>query len=112
MGNIRVNIGQNDPNKKVIFLILICFFLSGYTSLIYEILWTRMIVKLIGAAPFAISIILTIFMAGLGLGSYIASRTIDRIKKPNNLVNLYGLLELVIGIYVLLIPLCNRVQIG
>lgn len=64
-----------------------------------------MIVKLIGGAPFAISIILTIFMGGLGLGSFIASRIIDRIKKPINLVKLYGLLELIIGVYALLIPL-------
>lgn len=86
-------------------MILICFFLSGFTGLIYEILWIRMIVKLIGGAPFAVSIILTIFMAGLGLGSYIASRTIDRIKNPANLVVLYGMLEVVIGVYALLIPL-------
>jgi len=98
------DIGSANSNKKTVFLILVCFFLSGFTGLIYEILWTRMIVKLIGGAPFAISIILTIFMAGLGLGSYIASRTIDRIKEPRNLVRLYGILELVIGIYVLLIP--------
>ena len=82
------NISSANSNKKTVFLILICFFLSGFTGLVYEILWTRMIVKLIGGAPFAISIILTIFMAGLGLGSYIASRTIDRIKKPYNLVRL------------------------
>ncbi len=44
-------------------------------------------------------------MGGLGLGSFIASRTIDRIKNPAGLVKLYGLLELIIGIYVLLIPL-------
>jgi spermidine synthase len=42
-------------------LVLVCFFLSGVTGLIYEILWTRMLVKVIGGAPFAISIILTIF---------------------------------------------------
>ena len=64
-----------------------------------------MIVKLIGGAPFAVSIVLTIFMGGLGLGSYIASRTIDRIKQPADLVKLYGFLEVVIGIYALLIPL-------
>jgi len=49
-------------------LVLSCFFLSGLTGLIYEILWTRMIVKVIGSAPFAVSIILTVFMGGLGLG--------------------------------------------
>ena len=31
-------------------LVLTCFFFSGLTGLIYEIVWTRMIVKVIGAA--------------------------------------------------------------
>ena len=55
--------------RRMAALVLICFFLSGLTGLIYEILWTRMIVKIIAGAPFAVSIILTVFMAGLGLGS-------------------------------------------
>jgi len=86
-------------------LILVCFFFSGMTGLIYEILWTRMIVKVIGGAPFAISIILTVFMGGLGLGSYIASRYIDRVENPLKLVRLYGLLELAIGGYGFILPL-------
>ena len=62
---------------RITILILVCFFLSGLTGLIYEVLWTRMIVKIIGGAPFAVSIILTVFMGGLGLGAYIASRIVD-----------------------------------
>ena len=75
-------------------MVLTCFFFSGLTGLIYEILWTRMIVKIIGGAPFAVSIVLMVFMAGFGIGSYIASRTIDRIKEPAKLVRIYGILEL------------------
>ena len=85
-------------------LVLLCFFLSGLTGLIYEILWTRMIVKVIGSAPFAVSIILTVFMGGLGLGSFLASRTIDRIQAPNQLLRIYALLELVIGFYGVILP--------
>ncbi|MHC4343728.1 MAG: fused MFS/spermidine synthase [Planctomycetota bacterium] len=86
-------------------LVLVCFFLSGMTGLIYEILWTRMIVTVIGSAPFAVSIVLTVFMGGLGLGSYLAGRTIDRVESPARLVKIYGLLELAIGAYALLVPL-------
>jgi spermidine synthase len=63
-----------------------------------------MIVKIIGGAPFAVSIILTIFMGGLGLGSYLASRIVDRIRQPARLVRIYGVLELVIGGYGLILP--------
>jgi len=86
-------------------LILCCFFVSGLTGLTYEILWTRMIVKIIGTSPFAVSIVLTVFMGGLGLGSYLAGRTIDRIKEPLKLVKIYGLLELGIGSYGFVVPL-------
>ena len=85
-------------------LILGCFLLSGLTGLIYEILWTRMIVKVIGSAPFAVSIILTVFMGGLGLGSYLASRVIDRIEEPQKLLRIYALLELAIGGYGIVLP--------
>jgi spermidine synthase len=94
-----------SPFSNVMALILICFFFSGVTGLIYEILWTRMIVKVIGSAPFAVSIILTVFMGGLGLGSFIASRTIDQIKNPLKLVRIYGVLELAVGGYCLILPM-------
>lgn len=64
-----------------------------------------MTVKLIGGAPFAVSIILTVFMAGLGLGSYLSGRYLHRINNPKHLVRLYGLLELGIAGFALLIPL-------
>ncbi|HWR81725.1 MAG TPA: hypothetical protein VN285_00325, partial [Candidatus Deferrimicrobium sp.] len=96
--------GRRTP-QTLYRLVLTCFFLSGMTGLMYEVLWTRMISKIIGAAPFAISIILTIFMAGLGLGAYLASRRIDRITQPEQLVKIYGILELIIGAYGLVLPL-------
>ena len=95
---------ERDLTSGISFLVLSCFFVSGLTGLIYEILWTRMIVKVIGSAPFAVSIILTVFMGGLGLGSYLASRNIDRVKEPRRLLRAYALLELVIGGYGIVLP--------
>lgn len=92
-------------------LILSCFFISGMTGLTYEILWTRMIVKIIGSAPFAVAIVLTVFMGGLGLGSYLAGRKIDKIKQERDLLRLYGFLEIIIGLYaVVLLILLWAVQ--
>ncbi len=94
-----------DPSRGMARFILICFFISGLTGLIYEVLWTRMIVKIIGGAPFAVSIVLTVFMAGLGVGSFLAGRTVDRVREPLRLVRLYGLLELSVAGYCLVLPL-------
>lgn len=59
---------------------------------------------MIGAAPFAISIVLTIFMGGLGLGSYLAGKYIDRLKGAWQYLRLYALLEIGIGLLAFILP--------
>lgn len=89
----------------IVLLVLACFFVSGITGLIYEVLWTRMIVEIIGTSPFSVAIVLTVFMAGLGFGSFLAGKVIDRIGRPEKLIRIYGFLELSIGLYCLILPL-------
>ena len=100
-----MNAAAHPSNRTIVTIVVICFFLSGLTGLIYEILWTRMMVKIIGAAPFAVSIVVSVFMGGLGLGSYLASRFIGRIKDPLKLVYVYGVLEIVIAAYCMAFPI-------
>jgi spermidine synthase len=87
-------------NRRSIFLFL--FFVSGCCGLIYEIVWTRLFTPVIGNTVFSISAVLTVFMAGLGLGSRIAGRNID--SRPLGLIRTYALLEAGVGIYNLLLP--------
>ncbi|MBN1627993.1 MAG: fused MFS/spermidine synthase [Deltaproteobacteria bacterium] len=86
-------------------VVLFCFFFSGLASLIYQILWLRMIDKVVGSAPFAVATVLSVFMGGLALGSWLAGKYIDRITSRLNLLSLYGKVEFAIGIYSLLLPL-------
>jgi len=90
--------------KRDALLIIVCFFLSGIAGLVYEVLWVRIFGKVIGSAPLAVASVLTVFMAGLALGSYIASRKVDRIRARGDLLWLYGLLECGIGCYGLMLP--------
>ncbi|MBI5551701.1 MAG: fused MFS/spermidine synthase [Desulfobacterales bacterium] len=90
--------------ERLAKVILACFFLSGTTALVYEIIWMRMISQVIGGAPFAVSTILVVFMGGMGLGSYLAGRRADTME-PLRLVRMYGLLELSIGLYALCVPI-------
>ena len=92
-----------DARGGIRWLIPACFFLSGASGLIYEVLWTRMLVEIIGGAPYSVSIILTVFMGGLGLGSYWAGRLVDRLAAPR-LMAAYGLLELAIAAWAGLVP--------
>src|SRR5262245_7436099 len=83
-------------------VILLCFFASGVSGLVYQVVWVRELVLVFGATTFAVSTVLTAFMGGLALGSYYFGRRSERVDKP---LRLYGLLELGIGVYGLAVPL-------
>ena len=77
------------------------FVLSGATSLVYEVVWLRQLVLIFGSTLFATSSVLSTFMGGLALGAFIAGRMMRDRGHP---LRIYGLLELGIGIYALLVP--------
>jgi spermidine synthase len=79
-----------------------CFFLSGASGLIFEVIWTRMFSLVFGATTLAISAVLTAFMGGLALGSYVAGRIADRIRDP---LRAYALAEAGVGACALALPL-------
>ena len=82
-------------------VILGCFFLSGASGLVLEMLWTRMLTLVFGSTTLAVSTVLTAFMGGLGLGAYLAGRVADRLRAP---ARTYALTEAAIGAYALLVP--------
>ncbi len=79
-----------------------CMFLSGAGSLVLEVVWTRYLRLVFGSTTLATSTILVAYMTGLGLGAIAAARWSERIR---NGVRAYGLVELGIGVYALLVPL-------
>ena len=79
----------------------LCFFLSGASGLIYEVVWLRWLTLVFGATALAVSTTLAAFMAGLAIGSWAGGRLAGRIRRP---VLAYGLLELGIGVYALAMP--------
>jgi spermidine synthase len=91
--------------------ILVCFFLSGMTALTYQIVWMRLISKIIGGAPFAVSAVLAVFMSGLGIGGYVSGRICFRYQGIS-LIRIYGLLELTIAAWALFIPLFLELSTG
>ena len=91
-------------------IVLSVFFLSGAAGGIYEIVWTKQLLLIFGSSAFAISTVLTVYMAGLAIGSFYIGKHID--KKPEEPIRLFAHLELCIGILGLLllffIPLINK----
>ena len=88
-------------DAKYLFVVVL-FLVSGLSSLIYQVIWTRSLVFVFGSTQFATSTVLSVFMAGLALGSFIAGKQAD--KNKINPFLLYGILEGLIAIWALLAP--------
>jgi spermidine synthase len=76
------------------------FLISGFCSLVYEVIWLRLGMAKFGVTTPMVSIVLSVFMAGLGLGSWGGGKFIRRFDRApaSTPLRLYGLLELIIGI--------------
>ena len=83
-------------------IVLIFFFFSGASGLIYEVVWNRMLTLVFGATVFAVTTVLTVFMAGMALGSFYFGRFIDRRGNP---LKVYACLQAGIAVFALLLPL-------
>jgi spermidine synthase len=82
---------------RIAYLVpILLYFLSGFCGLVYEIVWSRMLVLVMGNTTYATSTILASFMAGLCLGSYFWGRKIDSGKSSPLLV--FGCLEIAVGL--------------
>lgn len=83
----------NDSSVKIRIYLL--FFLSGISGLIYEIVWLRILTRMLGSTVYATSIILASFMAGLAIGSYLIGKYGGSVK---NQLRFYAFLEMGIGL--------------
>src|SRR6266436_9797090 len=94
------------------------FFLSGVSSLIYQVIWVRQFGNLFGNTVFAASLVVAVFMLGLGVGSYVAGVWADRryVTRPESLLGAYGCAELIIALLggglAALLPHLDRIAAG
>ena len=88
-------------NLRPRFWIFLFFFLSGVTGLIYEVVWTRLLTLVMGNTHYSVATVLTAFMGGLALGSFLGGRLIDRGFDP---LKVYAFLEFCIGVYCFFVP--------
>jgi predicted membrane-bound spermidine synthase/predicted Zn-dependent protease len=92
---------QRSKQDWLLLVGLFCFFFSGAAGLIYQVVWTRMLTQIFGNTTYAIATVLSAFMAGLAIGSYLFGQIADRGK---NDFLMYGILEAGVGVYGFLVP--------
>ncbi len=83
------------PARWLTWLLYSVFFASGVSGLMYEVVWVRMLTRVLGSTAYATSTVLAVFMAGLGLGSFVIGRFVDRVRNP---LAWYAGLEVGIGV--------------
>ncbi len=95
---------RNDSDvtqQRLLRLVMLCFFLSGFAALVYETVWLRQFAIVLGTSQESLAIVLSSYMGGLAVGSIVAGQLANRVTRP---VWLYGFLELAIAVTAILIP--------
>ena len=82
------------------------FLVSGFCSLVYETVWVRLAMAQFGVTAASLSIVISVFMGGLALGSWLVSRFRSRLLgvQARSAAMFYALAELLIGLLGLLVP--------
>jgi spermidine synthase len=90
--------------KVVLFLL---FFCSGFCSLLYQVVWVRMAFAHFGVITPVLSVVLSVFMLGLGLGSWLGGRWVHASGRRLNISSayFYAGTEFIIGIGAFVVPL-------
>ena len=76
-------------------LLAAVFFASGFAGLVYQVAWQRILTIPLGVGAISTTLIVSVYMLGLGIGSLIGSKIADRTRAP---YRLYALIEALLGI--------------
>jgi spermidine synthase/MFS family permease len=86
---------------SIIATISVLFFLSGFTALLYQVAWQRMLGLFSGSDVRSVTIIIASYLAGLGLGNLIGGWYSDRATN-RQCVRIYGACNLGIAAFAVL----------
>lgn len=97
VGNLDArNRVQGVPLWKSLDMLPLLFFLSGFSAVIYQIVWQRTLFALFGSDVESVTIIVSVFMLGLGLGALLGRFLM---RKRQYLLQQFIAIEIVIGLF-------------
>jgi predicted membrane-bound spermidine synthase len=83
------------------------FLLSGVSALIYQFVWQRRLLTLFGVNIESVTVIVSVFMAGLGMGALLGGKAAEKFSP----IRFFISAELLIGLFgVLSVPLLNQLN--
>ncbi|MDP4126716.1 MAG: fused MFS/spermidine synthase [Bacillota bacterium] len=94
-----------NPNLSVIIFVL--FVISGFCGLLYQIIWLRIALASFGVITPVLSVVVSVFMFGLAIGSWLGGRWSERwrMQTKSTPIYLYSICEFIICIGAFLTPL-------
>ncbi|AXY58036.1 MFS transporter [Acinetobacter chinensis] len=88
---------MNQTQQTMLSSLAAIFFISGFSALIYQICWQRLLFTGFGIDLTSITVIVSVFMAGLGIGAFFGGRIADKFN--SNIIIIFCLVELGIGMF-------------
>lgn len=88
---------MHRPSSAISLPIAVAFFLSGFAALVYQLAWQRLLFVVVGVDIESVTIIVSTFMLGLGLGAVLGGWLADR--WPARILLAFCLFEVAIALY-------------
>lgn len=89
-------------------LLFTLFFASGFCGLLYQVVWVRMAFAAFGIMTPVLSVVISVFMLGLALGTWVAGKAIGPLSRSTRTspILYYGLTELLVAFGAVVVPAC------
>ncbi len=92
--------------KKIQYpLFYIGIFFSGFSALVYQVVWQRYLAILIGSEAKSSSVVISVFLIGLALGYFFFGKLMEKDWTRYQSMKFYGYIELVAAVYALCFPI-------
>ena len=84
-------VSRGRTTRRIDRAVLLVYAASGFAALAYEVAWTKTLAMILGSTTYAFTAMLTTFLLGLSLGSFIFGRIADRSRRPETILALVQL---------------------
>lgn len=88
---------EEKSNPQSLKWLVLVAGLSGFTAMIYEVVWVRMLIPILGSTTYSFSLMLAAFIGGIALGSLVIFVFIQKIK---NIPLLVGILQFILVAFI------------
>lgn len=94
---LPLDIGERRKLAGTEKYIAVLFLFSGFSALIYQVVWQRALYTTFGVNSESVTVVVSVFMFGLGIGS-LAGGYLQK-RYPRHLLKIFLLLEIAIGLF-------------